>query len=147
MASAPPSTAGEITVTGARVSDRGNRARAACPADQRCVPDGQDPAEVALRDGLAALEKGDTIPAIAAFDRALALRPAYVAAYLNRALAHRTRGDLARAEEDIDRALRYDRSARAYRIRSEIRASRGNARGAQKDGDRADRIERGEGKE
>lgn len=131
-------------VTGARVASRDTRARTTCPENQGCTPDPEDPADLALHDGLAALEKGDTRLAIATFDRALAVRPTLAPAYLNRALAYRMRGDLARAEADIDQALRYERSARAYRIRSEIRASRGNAKGARKDSERADRIESGE---
>ncbi len=79
--------------------------------------------------------------AIGALDRAIALRPDLASAYLNRALAYRQRGDLARAEKDMDRAIRLDRSARAYRLRSDIRTARGDAKGAQKDRERADRLE------
>ncbi|MCI1141313.1 hypothetical protein MOP88_01380 [Sphingomonas sp. WKB10] len=41
----------------------------------------------------------------------------------------------------MDRAIRLDRSARAYRLRSDIRATRGDAKGAQKDRERAERLE------
>lgn len=149
LAATPPAAMGEITVTGARVAGAARRTderRAGCAedsSDPACAPGAAD---VALRAGLSALETGDSIAAIAAFDRAIALRPRLAVAYLNRALAYRQRGDLARAESDVDRALRYDRSARAYRIRSDIRASRGNTSGAAEDRDRAGRIDERDGK-
>ncbi|GKS02493.1 tetratricopeptide repeat protein [Sphingomonas aquatilis] len=134
--SAPAQTQ-DVVVTGSRVARRTGVGR----YTERASSIAADPADTALRTGLAALEAGDSTAAIGALDRAIALRPDLASAYLNRALAYRQRGDLARAEKDMDRAIRLDRSARAYRLRSDIRAARGDARGAQKDRERADRLE------
>ncbi|WP_426260945.1 tetratricopeptide repeat protein [Sphingomonas sp. DC1100-1] len=134
--SAPAQTQ-DVVVTGSRVARRTGVGR----YTERASGIAADPADTALRTGLAALEAGDPTAAIGALDRAIALRPDLASAYLNRALAYRQRGDLARAEKDMDRAIRLDRSARAYRLRSDIRAERGDARGAQKDRERADRLE------
>ena len=41
----------------------------------------------------------------------------------------------------MDHAIRLDRSARAYRLRSDIREARGDAKRAQKDRERAERLE------
>ena len=127
----------DVVVTGSRVARRTGVGH----YTERASSIAADPADTALRTGLAALEAGDSTAAIGALDRAIALRPDLASAYLNRALAYRQRGDLARAEKDMDRAIRLDRSARAYHLRSDIRAARGDARGAQKDRERADRLE------
>ena len=132
-----PAQAQDVVVTGSRVARRTGVGRYTEHASSIAA----DPADTALRTGLAALEAGDSTAAIGALDRAIALRPDLASAYLNRALAYRQRGDLARAEKDMDRAIRLDRSARAYRLRSDIRATRGDAKGAQKDRERADRLE------
>ncbi len=132
-----PAQAQDVVVTGSRVARRTEVGR----YTDRTSSIAADPADTALRAGLAALEAGDSTAAIGALDRAIALRPDLASAYLNRALAYRQRGDLARAEKDMDRAIHLDRSARAYRLRSDIRATRGDAKGAQKDRERADRLE------
>ncbi|MEE8611319.1 MAG: tetratricopeptide repeat protein [Sphingomonas aquatilis] len=132
-----PAQAQDVVVTGSRVARRTGVGR----YTERAYSIAADPADTALRTGLAALASGDSTAAIGALDRAIALRPDLASAYLNRALAYRQRGDLARAEKDMDRAIRLDRSARAYRLRSDIRAVRGDAKGAQKDRERADRLE------
>ncbi|MHA0316969.1 tetratricopeptide repeat protein [Sphingomonas melonis] len=132
-----PAQAQDVVVTGSRVARRTGVGR----YTERASGIAADPADTALRTGLAALEAGDSTAAIGALDRAIALRPDLASAYLNRALAYRQRGDLARAEKDVDRAIRLDRSARAYRLRSDIRAARGDAKGGQKDRERADRLE------
>lgn len=132
-----PAQAQDVVVTGSRVARRTGVGR----YTERASSIAADPADTALRTGLAALEAGDSTAAIGALDRAVALRPDLAGAYLNRALAYRQRGDLARAEKDMDRAIRLDRSARAYRLRSDIRAARGDAKGAQKDRERAERLE------
>ena len=132
-----PVQAQDVVVTGSRVARRTGVGR----YTERASSIAADPADTALHAGLAALEAGDSTAAIGALDRAIALRPDLASAYLNRALAYRQRGDLARAEKDMDRAIRLDRSARAYRLRSDIRAARGDAKGAQKDRERADRLE------
>ncbi len=95
-----------------------------------------------MRTGLAALEAGDSIRAIGALDRAIALRPDLASAYLNRALAYRQRGDLARAEKDMGprdppRSLR----PRLSPAQRHFGTARGDAKGAQKDRERADRLE------
>ncbi len=132
-----PAQAQDVVVTGSRVARRTGVGR----YTERASGIAAEPADTALRAGLAALEAGDSIAAIGALDRAIALRPDLASAYLNRALAYRQRGDLARAEKDMDRAIRLDRSVRAYRLRSDIRAARGDAKGAQRDRERADRLE------
>lgn len=132
-----PAQAQDVVVTGSRVARRTGVGR----YTERASSIAADPADTALHAGLAALEAGDSTAAIGALDRAIALRPDLASAYLNRALAFRQRGDLARAEKDMDRAIRLDRSARAYRLRSDIRATRGDAKGAQKDRERAERLE------
>jgi Tfp pilus assembly protein PilF len=137
-----PAPAQEVVVTGSRVARRTGVGRYTERACADCASSrAADPAETALRVGIVALETGDPTAAIGAFDRAIALRPGFASAYLNRALAYRQRGDLSRAEKDMDRAIRLDRSVRAYRLRSDIRAARGDARRAQKDRERADRLE------
>ncbi|WP_156487327.1 tetratricopeptide repeat protein, partial [Sphingomonas melonis] len=132
-----PAQAQDVVVTGSRVARRTGVGR----YTERASSIAADPADMALRTGLAALETGDSTAAIGALDRAIALRPDLASAYLNRALAYRQRGDLARAEKDMDHAIRLDRSARAYRLRSDIREARGDAKRAQKDRERAERLE------
>lgn len=139
---APSIAAEDITVTASRIGRSGDGPARCADDDASCASAATpDAADTALRNGRAALTAGNTATAIAAFDHAIALRPRFAPTYLDRALAYRASGDLARAEADIDHALRYDRSPRAYRLRAEIRASRGDAKGAAKDRARADRIE------
>ncbi len=141
----------EIVVTGSRVTNR-SAASARRSAWTDCTVDDPDrrlsactrqlgrsgdAAADDVSDGLAKAWSGDRSAAIAAFDRALVLRPKLGVAYLNRGLLYRQQGMLDRAAADLDKAVRYDRSARSYRARAELRRQQGDAAGARRDDKRA----------
>lgn len=91
-----------------------------------------------LSDGLALAWRGEWDDAIAAFDQAIALKPKFAFAYLNRGLAHQRNGDAARAAADLDLAIKYaPYAARGYYNRSVLRREQGNQRGANADASRA----------
>lgn len=91
-----------------------------------------------LADGLELAWQQDWGGAIAAFDRAIALKPKLAFAYLNRGLAHQRKGELAHAEADLDRAVRHaPYTARGYYHRGLVRRLRGEARRASADMARA----------
>src|SRR5436305_1321831 len=88
----------------ARASPSASRA-AAMPAS----PGAKGEAGIAaarLADGLARAWQDDWRGAIDALDQAIAVQPKLAFAYLNRGLAHGHEGDLARAEADLDLAIR-----------------------------------------
>jgi tetratricopeptide (TPR) repeat protein len=150
---------GDIVVTGSRVS-RGAAAAArrgnwnACTVDdpqqtlrgcKRLVRSGATgpagTAGAALAGGLALAWQGDWSGAIDAFDRAIEAQPKLGFAYLNRGLALQHLGEGQRAAADLDRAVRYDPSARSYYHRSKLRASIDDHRGAKADGARAAELD------
>jgi tetratricopeptide (TPR) repeat protein len=91
-----------------------------------------------LSDGLALAWRGEWDKAIAAFDQAIALKPKFAFAYLNRGLAYQREGDAARAAADLDLAIKYaPYAARGYYNRSVLRREQGNQRGANADASRA----------
>jgi hypothetical protein len=91
-----------------------------------------------LSDGLALAWRGEWDDAIAAFDQAIALKPKFAFAYLNRGLAHQRNGDAARAAADLDLAIKYaPYAARGYYNRSVLRREQDNQRGANADASRA----------
>lgn len=91
-----------------------------------------------LADGLALAWRGELDPAIAAFDRAIAIAPRLEFAYVNRAIARRRNGDLRGALADLDKAVRYaPRSARAYYNRALVLEQRGSEARAEADRGRA----------
>lgn len=91
-----------------------------------------------LSDGLALAWRGEWDDAIAAFDQAIALKPKFAFAYLNRGLAYQRNGDAARAAADLDLAIKYaPYRARGYYNRSVLRREQGNQRGANADASRA----------
>jgi hypothetical protein len=95
-------------------------------------------AAVRLSDGLALAWRGDLDGAIAAFDQAIALKPKFAFAYLNRGLAYQRQGEPARAAADFDLAIKYaPYAARGYYNRSVLRREQGNRRGADADANRA----------
>jgi hypothetical protein len=95
-------------------------------------------AAVKLSDGLSAAWGGDWSNAIRAFDEAIALKPRFALAYLNRGLAYQRDGDLQRAIGDFALAIRYEpNGARNYYSRAMARRSLGDKRGADKDFARA----------
>ncbi len=98
---------------------------------------GGDAAAAALGDGLTKAWQGDTAAAIAAFDRALAVKPRLALALLNRGLAYQQQGAKARAAADFDAAIRLERSARGYHARAQLRRQQGDTRGARQDEARA----------
>ncbi len=72
---------------------------------------------------------------------AIAVQPKLAFAYLNRGLAHGHEGDLARAEADLDLAIRYaPHTARGYN-RSLVRRMRGDERGANADMAQAEELD------
>jgi tetratricopeptide (TPR) repeat protein len=91
-----------------------------------------------LADGLSLAWKGELVPAIRAFDRAIAIAPRSSFAYLNRGLAHRLSGNEGRALADLDQAVRHaPRSARAYYHRSLLLRRKGDLARARADEARA----------
>jgi tetratricopeptide (TPR) repeat protein len=91
-----------------------------------------------LSDGLALAWRGEWGDAIAAFDQAIALKPKFAFAYLNRGLAYQRKDDAAHAAADIDLAIKYaPYTARGYYVRSILRREQGNQRGAKADANRA----------
>lgn len=91
-----------------------------------------------LSDGLTLAWRGDLDGAIAAFDRAIALKPKFAFAYLNRGLAFQRQGETARAAADLDLAIKYaPYAARSYYNRGVLRRELGNRRGAAADANRA----------
>ena len=80
--------------------------------------------------------------AIAAFDQAIALKPRFAFAYLNRGLAYQRQGEPARAAADLDLAIKYaPYAARGYYNRSVLRREQGNRRGADADANRAVQLD------
>ncbi|WP_066825703.1 tetratricopeptide repeat protein [Sphingomonas mali] len=95
-----------------------------------------------LSDGLALAWRGDLDGAIAAFDQAIALKPKFAFAYLNRGLAYQREGNAARAAADLDLAIKYaPYAARGYYNRSVLRREQGNRRGADADANRAVQLD------
>ncbi len=91
-----------------------------------------------LSDGLTLAWRGDLDGAIAAFDRAIALKPKFAFAYLNRGLAYQRQGEAARAAAEFDLAIKYaPYAARGYYNRGVLRRELGNRRGAAADANRA----------
>lgn len=88
-------------------------------------------------DGLTMGWNGNLNGALAAFGRAIALQPRLGIAHLNRGLAHERLGESDEALVEFDDAVRLDRSARSYYVRSRARRARGDIRGARADADRA----------
>ncbi|MBI4614037.1 MAG: tetratricopeptide repeat protein [Planctomycetes bacterium] len=87
------------------------------------------------------LAKGDVDAAQAEFDRAIALDPAFAAAYSGRAMARQARGDLRGAIEDLERALALDpANGETRKRRGGVRAALGDMDGARADLDEALRI-------
>lgn len=87
-----------------------------------------------VAEGLDLAWNGEWDEAIAAFDRAIALRPRMAIAWLNRGLAWQHKGDLARAASDLGRAIRYaPNEARGYYQRSLVRRQQGYKQSADAD--------------
>jgi tetratricopeptide (TPR) repeat protein len=101
-------------------------------------------AAASLSQGLALAWQNDWRGAIAAFDRAIALKPKSAFAYLNRGLAYQREGNLARAAADLDLAIKYaPYAARGYYNRGLLRRERGDVRGANADAARAAEMDSG----
>lgn len=94
-------------------------------------------AATALADGLAVAWRGDFERAVDAFDRAIEDAPRNGFAYLNRGLAHYRLGNLDRAKADLDQAVRFGGSARAYYNRSLVLKTKGERKAARRDEERA----------
>jgi len=95
-------------------------------------------ADAQLATGLSLAWDGDMEGAIAAFGRAIALRPRFAFAYLNRGIAYQRDGDLDRALLDFNRSIRYaPDAARGYLHRSLLLREKGDKRGARADAARA----------
>lgn len=91
-----------------------------------------------LSDGLMLAWRGDLDGAIVAFGRAIALKPKFAFAYLNRGLAYQRQGETARAAADLDLAIKYaPYTARGYYNRSVLKREQGDRRGAAADANRA----------
>ncbi len=150
--------AGEVIVTGTRTGSaalyrRGdwNACTVADPAQsldgcKRLVDPGAKGAagraDAQLATGLALAWEDDMEGAIAAFDRAIALRPGFAFAYLNRGIAYQRNGDLDRALLDLNRAIRYaPDAARGYLHRSLILREKGDTRRARADAARAIQLD------
>ncbi len=95
-----------------------------------------------LAEGLERAWQGDLSGAIAAMDEALALKPKFAFAYLNRGIAHAREGDLDKAASDLDLAVRYaPHAARGYYHRSVVKRMRGDAPGAKEDAAQAEALD------
>lgn len=130
-------SAGSIVVTGSRVGRAASRAARPAPAPREsfraarqrtanpCTVDDpnrnldnctrtleravrNDAARAHVAQGLSRAWAGDSAGAIAAFDQAIAAAPRSGFAYLNRGLAYRRSGNAAKADADLDRAVRLD---------------------------------------
>ena len=75
--------------------------------------DESDPSAVAHAQGIMAYRNGDLKLALADFDRAIALKPTFMIAYINRGIVLYRMGKLDRALADVARARRIDRAGRA----------------------------------
>ena len=91
----------------------------------------------ALAQALVLARTQDWTGAIAALDRAVSLQPRLGIAYLNRGLAHERLSNNEAAAADLDRAVRFDPSARSFYARSRLRRERGDIRAARADEERA----------
>ena len=74
--------------------------------------DKTDPSAVLHAQGIAAYRNGDLKLALADFDRAIALNPTFMIAYINRGIVLYRMGKLDRALADVARARRIDRAGR-----------------------------------
>jgi eukaryotic-like serine/threonine-protein kinase len=84
--------------------------------------------------GLAYLEQGNDRAAVRAFDEVIRLRPDYLQAYYNRALARYHLEDLAGAQADLAIVLGSPKPPlRAFFLRAKVRAKQGDAAGARRD--------------
>ena len=123
----------------------------ASPAVQRIALDQQAAAvaePVVLEQELTAqayFERGFQATDLAAkvrfYSQAIRLKPEYVEAFFNRAVARRAQGDLAGAREDYDNAIRVNpNDARAFNNRGGLRNAQGDLAGAREDYDTAIRV-------
>jgi serine protease Do len=99
------------------------------------------PARQEYKRGLTLFERSDFNAALAAFDRAIALKPNYAIAHFQRG---NTLYELARATDAIgayDRAIQYDpRNIRAYLNRAKVKRDLGDAIGSTRDYTQALRV-------
>jgi tetratricopeptide (TPR) repeat protein len=92
--------------------------------------------------GIERRRQRDYDQAIADFDQAIRLNPAFAEAYLSRANARRDTGDYDRAITDYTEAIRLDpKSAAAYYSRGYCREARGDPTGAKADYAEAARLD------
>jgi tetratricopeptide (TPR) repeat protein len=142
------SAVSNIVVTGTRVAAARRGDWNACTVDdpgrslaecrKRLSRAAKGEASAHLAEGLGHAWGGETVEAIAAFDRAIASAPTSAFAYLNRGLARRRSGDLARALADLDRAVKYaPGEARNYYSRSLVLRQQGATTRARRDEERA----------
>jgi tetratricopeptide (TPR) repeat protein len=75
--------------------------------------DKTDPSAVMHAQGIVAYRKGDLNLALADFNRAIALNPTFMIAYVNRGIVLYRMGKLDRALADVARARHIDRAGRA----------------------------------
>jgi len=75
--------------------------------------DKTDPSAVMHAQGILAYQSGDLKLALADFDRAIALNPAFMIAYIDRGIVLYRMGKLDRALADVARARQIDRAGRA----------------------------------
>jgi curved DNA-binding protein CbpA len=75
--------------------------------------DESDPSAAMHAQGIAAYRNGDLKLALADFDRAIALNPTFMIAYINRGIVLYRMGKLDRALADVARARQIDRAGRA----------------------------------
>jgi eukaryotic-like serine/threonine-protein kinase len=84
--------------------------------------------------GLACLEEGDDLSALRAFDEVIRLRPEFMQAYFNRALAKYHLQDLAGARADLTVMLAGPKPPlRAFFLRAKVHAKQGDTLGARRD--------------
>src|ERR1051325_4441244 len=100
-----------------------------------------DPAEEAYAEGMRLLQAGQTREALAAFDKAVRLKPTYAEAYRRRGIVYHSLSQYDRAIKDYDEAVRLNpNSSEAYYDRANAYSDSGQSERALKDYDTALRL-------
>ena len=112
-------------------------AAARADIDRALALDGSNPTTWTLHGELLALDK-NTAGAIKDYSQAIALRPTFAIAYLDRATSYQEQGDTARALEDMNKGVELGHgSPVGYLLRSRLRFEMGDIDGAHQDADQA----------